>query len=106
MESAGKHGNSSSLPLLKPVKITSNCVYGSKCLSQLLEEGVIDATLGADLLECLGRAPHISRLIPDFKMVEQEYYRKTGIFPIMHWWSSGVRCTRSTSLWHRRCSTR
>ena len=84
MEGPGMHGQPSSLPPLKPVKITSNKQYGSKSLSQLLEEGVIDATLGADLLECLGRAPHITRLFPDFKEVEQAYYRKTGIFPIMH----------------------
>jgi 4,5-dihydroxyphthalate decarboxylase len=84
MEGPGLHGQPSSLPPLKPVKITSNKQYGSKSLSQLLEEGVIDATLGADLPECLGRVPHITRLFPDFKEVEQAYYKKTGIFPIMH----------------------
>jgi 4,5-dihydroxyphthalate decarboxylase len=84
MEGPGLHGQPSSLPPLKPVKITSNKQYGSKSLSQLLEEGIIDATLGADMPECLGRAPHIARLFPDFKEVEQAYYKKTGIFPIMH----------------------
>jgi 4,5-dihydroxyphthalate decarboxylase len=84
MEGPGLHGKPSALPLLKPVKITSNKEYDSKSLSQLLEEGVVDATLGADLPECLGRAPHISRLFPDFKAVEQAYYKKTGIFPVMH----------------------
>ncbi|KAF2100990.1 hypothetical protein NA57DRAFT_37445 [Rhizodiscina lignyota] len=82
MEGPGAHGKPSSLPTLKPVKITSNTK--PKSLSQLLEDGEIDATLGADIPECLGRAPHIERLFPDFKEVEKAYYKKTGIFPIMH----------------------
>jgi 4,5-dihydroxyphthalate decarboxylase len=82
MEGPGSHGKPSALPPLKPVKITSNT--SSKSLSQLLEEGEIDATIGADLPDCLGRAPHIRRLFPDFKEVEKAYYQRTGIFPIMH----------------------
>lgn len=82
MEGPGSHGKPSSLPTLKPVKITANTQ--PKSLSQLLEDGDIDATIGADVPDCLGRAPHIERLFPDFKEVEKAYYKKTGIFPIMH----------------------
>jgi 4,5-dihydroxyphthalate decarboxylase len=82
MEGPGSHGQPSALPPLKPVKITSNA--SSKSLSQLLEDGEIDATIGADLPECLERASHIRRLFPDFKDVEKAYYQRTGIFPIMH----------------------
>jgi 4,5-dihydroxyphthalate decarboxylase len=82
MEGPGSHGKPLSLPPLKPVKITTNTK--PKSLSQLLEDRDIDAILGADLPECLGRAPHIRRLFPDFKQVEMEYYKRTGIFPIMH----------------------
>ena len=83
MEGPGSHGKPSSLPPLKAIKITSN-KNPNKSLSDLLEDGEIDATIGADLPECLGRAPHIQRLFPDFKEVEKAYFKKTGIFPIMH----------------------
>ncbi|KAL1968080.1 hypothetical protein VTN77DRAFT_2210 [Rasamsonia byssochlamydoides] len=83
MEGPGSHGKPSALPPLAPVKITRN-TDPTKSLSDLLEAGEIDATIGADVPACLGRAPHIRRLFPDFKHVEMDYYKRTGIFPIMH----------------------
>ena len=82
MEGPGSHGKPSALPTLKPVKITANTE--PKSLSELLEDGEIDATIGADPPECLGRAGHVKRLFPNFKEVEMEYYKKTSIFPVMH----------------------
>lgn len=52
-------------------------------LSQMLADGEIDAALGA-------RAPssfdgvQVKRLFADPRAVEEEYYRRTGVFPIMH----------------------
>ncbi|KAJ5609956.1 hypothetical protein N7510_006675 [Penicillium lagena] len=85
MEGPGSHGKPSSLPPLKPIKITQN-TDPTKSLSDLLEFGEIEATIGADIPECLGKAsaPHIQRLFPNFKQVEMDYYKRTGIFPIMH----------------------
>ncbi|KAJ4359785.1 uncharacterized protein N0V89_000341 [Didymosphaeria variabile] len=82
MESGDSHGKPSAMPLTKPVDIVQNS--SGKSLSQLLEEGFIDATIGADLPHCLGKAPHVKRLFPNFKEVEKSYYKETGIFPIMH----------------------
>ncbi|OAP54225.1 hypothetical protein AYL99_11326 [Fonsecaea erecta] len=83
MEGPGSHGKPSALKPLKPIRITQN-TNPTKSLSDLLESGEIDATIGADIPACLGKAPHIDRLFPDFKKVEMEYYKRTGIFPIMH----------------------
>jgi 4,5-dihydroxyphthalate decarboxylase len=82
MEGPEPHGKPTVLPLLKPVSITNN--MSGKSLSQLLEDGEIDATIGADLPPCFGKAPHVKRLFPDFKEAEKKYYRDYGIFPIMH----------------------
>jgi 4,5-dihydroxyphthalate decarboxylase len=82
MEGRESHGKPTVLPLLKSVKISSN--ESGKSLSQLLEDGEIDATTGADLPPCLGRASHVKRLFPDSKEAEKRCYKETGIFPIMH----------------------
>jgi 4,5-dihydroxyphthalate decarboxylase len=51
-------------------------------LEALLERGDIDALISVMLPRALGTG--VKRLFPDFRRVETEYYRKTGIFPIMH----------------------
>jgi 4,5-dihydroxyphthalate decarboxylase len=76
------HGEPSVLPLLREVPITRN--RSGKSLSQLLDEGEIDAILGTTLPDARRHNPDIVRLFPDFREVEKDYYRRTGIFPIMH----------------------
>ena len=70
------------LPPLKPVSIVEN--QSGKSLGQLLEDGEIAATIGADLPTAYGRNPNVARLFPDFRTAEKDYYRTTKIFPIMH----------------------
>ena len=55
-----------------------------KSLVALLDEGGIDAFIGADVPEPMRTSPHVRRLFPDFRAAEQDYYRRTRIFPIMH----------------------
>ncbi len=57
---------------------------GSK-LEDLLVAGEIDATVEPGLPQSwLTGKGTVTRLFPDFHKEEQEYYRKTRIFPIMH----------------------
>lgn len=51
-------------------------------LEALLERGQIDALVSVVLPRHLGSK--VRRLFPDFRAVEADYHRRTGIFPIMH----------------------
>ena len=54
-------------------------------LGDLLEAGEIDALISADVPRCvLEKSPKVGRLFEDYEAVERDYYRRTGIFPIMH----------------------
>ncbi|HEY8578846.1 MAG TPA: ABC transporter substrate-binding protein [Beijerinckiaceae bacterium] len=51
----------------------------------MLVAGELDAVLHADLIwPIVEKHPAVARLWPDYKAEEQRYFRKTGIFPIMH----------------------
>jgi 4,5-dihydroxyphthalate decarboxylase len=53
--------------------------------SELLVTGEVDALFhAAEPKAYIEGNPLVERLFPDSKKVEQEYYAKTGIFPIMH----------------------
>ncbi len=53
-------------------------------LDRMLTEGLLDAYMGAVRPQSFGKDPRIRRLFPDYREVEKDYYRRTGIFPIMH----------------------
>jgi 4,5-dihydroxyphthalate decarboxylase len=51
----------------------------------MLAEGTLDAVLHSDLIEpFIKKDKRVARLFPDHKAEEQAYFKKTGIFPIMH----------------------
>ena len=56
----------------------------TRTLNDMLVAGEIDALIGARSPRSLGRVPHVQRLFPDYRRVEQDYFRRTRIFPIMH----------------------
>ena len=54
-------------------------------LGQMLDAGELDALISADIPRCvLERSPRVAPLFEDFSTLERDYYRRTGIFPIMH----------------------
>jgi len=79
---AGSHGSPTVMPLLKPVPIEINRT--GKSLSQLIDEGAIDAIIGTGVPASARTNPNIQRLFPDYHEVERDYYKRTRIFPIMH----------------------
>jgi 4,5-dihydroxyphthalate decarboxylase len=56
-----------------------------KSLSQLLVDGGIDGiiTAASPSREAM-KHPKVGRLFPNYRAVEEAYFKKTGIFPIMH----------------------
>ena len=53
--------------------------------SDLLESGEVDALFhAAEPRAYLQGHPKVARLFPDFRKTEHAYFKKTGIFPIMH----------------------
>jgi 4,5-dihydroxyphthalate decarboxylase len=80
-------GRTEKITLDLPDRFDVRPIANDQTLNELLADGRIDALYSA-------RAPHsfdprqptatVRRLFPDPKAVEQEYFRATGIFPIMH----------------------
>jgi 4,5-dihydroxyphthalate decarboxylase len=82
INASGGHGNPTVPPLLKKVDIRNN--DSGKSLSELIDAGEIDAIIGTSVPDAIRTNKSISRLFPNFPEVERDYYRKTGIYPIMH----------------------
>lgn len=56
-----------------------------RTLDAMLRDGELDAIISArPPLSFERRDPGVRKLVEDFVEVEEEYYRETGIFPIMH----------------------
>jgi len=82
-------GRRDKFPLNLPVGFPL-VVRNDVTLSQLLADGAIDGVMSARAPSCLiDGHPKVRRLFPDYRAVEQAYFRKTGIFPIMH--ALGIR---------------
>ena len=73
-----------------PADIELQAVPTDRSLSDMLEKGEIDGLVGARAPTCFLRGvPNVARLFPDYPAVEEAYYRKTKMFPIMH--AIGIR---------------
>jgi 4,5-dihydroxyphthalate decarboxylase len=57
----------------------------AKSVETMLAEGELDAVIHSSIIKPFAAGdPRVARLFSDFKNEEIAYYKKTGIFPIMH----------------------
>jgi 4,5-dihydroxyphthalate decarboxylase len=82
VNNAGTHGNPTVLPMVKPVPIEQN--RSGKSLGDLLADNDIQAILSTTAPNSRVGNPDVVRLFPDFRTMEQDYVRRTRVFPIMH----------------------
>jgi 4,5-dihydroxyphthalate decarboxylase len=77
-------GREARVALELPAGIELKAIPVGETLSQQLDNGRIDGLISALAPSCLGRNPAVRRLFPDYRTVEEAYFERTRMFPIMH----------------------
>ncbi len=73
------------LPFSPPPHVRVHQLAQGQTLDQMLDRGEIDALYSAIVPPALLRGSgNVRRLFPNYEAVERDYFRRTGIFPIMH----------------------
>ena len=73
-----------------PPEIDLKAIPKDRTLNDMLAKGEIDALFSAPAPTCfLNHVPNVARLFPNYPEVEEAYFRKTKLFPIMH--AIGIR---------------
>ncbi len=73
------------IPLATPPGVRLRFLGAGETLENMMAEDRLDALLSIYIPPSfLAGSPRIRRLFPDYRDVEKNYYRRTGIFPIMH----------------------
>jgi len=73
------------VPLRYPAGMRIRTMQRGETLSGMLDSGAVDAALIHQVPACYRQgSPRVQRLFEDFKVAEVDYYRRTGVFPIMH----------------------
>ena len=78
-------GRSEKIRLDLPANIKVQRIGPEQTLSQMLLDGEIDALYTARMPSSfLKGGSRVKRLFEDYEQVERDYFRETGVFPIMH----------------------
>jgi 4,5-dihydroxyphthalate decarboxylase len=78
-------GRVEKIKLNLPAEIDLEPIPADKYLSKMLENGELDALFTARTPSSYsGGSGNVARLFENYREVEEKYYKKTGIFPIMH----------------------
>jgi 4,5-dihydroxyphthalate decarboxylase len=68
-----------------PSDIDLKPIPRDKTLSQMIDEGELDALFTARAPSSFIKgSPNVGRLFENYREIEEQYFKKTGIFPIMH----------------------
>lgn len=68
-----------------PADLSLQRIAAGKSVEKMLVEGELDAVLHPEIIRpVLDRDERVTRLFNNYKELEIEYYKRTGIFPIMH----------------------
>jgi len=80
-----KPGRIEKVPLQLPPEIKLQPIGPDQTLNEMLEKGEIDALIAPRAPSSFMKgSPNVKRLFEHYPETEKEYFRKTGIFPIMH----------------------
>ena len=78
-------GRTEKINIELPSDVDLQPIPSDKYLSQMLDDGEIDALFTARAPSCFTNgSPNVARLFENYREVEESYFQKTGIFPIMH----------------------
>jgi 4,5-dihydroxyphthalate decarboxylase len=72
------------MPMRLPPDISVTPIPDDRTLSDMIERGDIDALYTAEMPTGFLNTPHVRRLFTDYESEERAYFKRTGIFPIMH----------------------
>jgi 4,5-dihydroxyphthalate decarboxylase len=76
---------SEDVPFTPPAGLKIEMIAPDKSLDTMLATGELPAMISPYIPRCfLNRDERVVRLFPNYKAIECDYFRDTGIFPIMH----------------------
>lgn len=68
-----------------PADLDIQRIAPGKSVEKMLMEGELDALIHPEIIQpILAKDQRVNRLFPNYRELEIDYYKRTGIFPIMH----------------------